>query len=298
MDRYTVNPDEIYDQSVYGETPDDFLERIRHRDIAHYTVQIIPSGDWAEIKIFPEWKKRSYIPKKGEKSPEAKQRQNHKDAVNKLTRILNHNFKPYEDVFATFTCDDNHLVLDDDSGFAMAEKGIRRIKYQFRKSGIPLKAVYKIEIKRAKDSVSRYIRTADGRQLYRPHLHIVMNKGVNMRKVETAWALGRNKKIELLRWAPEGFLKLATYLCKDTKRGRRRWNSTSIVQQPPPPKNLYNHKAGGKRRVADMAINRTLHKEYFEQLLPGYFFVQSNTNINDFSNGTYIHARLARRDTY
>ena len=97
MNRYTVNPDEIYDQSVYGETPDDFLERIRHRDIAHYTVQIIPSGDWAEIKIFPEWKKRSFVPKKGEKSPEAKQRQNHKDAVNKLTRILNHHFKPYED---------------------------------------------------------------------------------------------------------------------------------------------------------------------------------------------------------
>ena len=111
MNRYTVNPDEIYDQSVYGETPDDFLERIRHRDIAHYTVQIIPSGDWAEIKIFPEWKKRSFVPKKGEKSPEAKQRQNHKDAVNKLTRILNHNFKPYEDVFATFTCDDDHLIV-------------------------------------------------------------------------------------------------------------------------------------------------------------------------------------------
>ena len=295
MSRYTVNPDDIFDQQVYNETADDFLERIRHRDIAHYTVQVIPSGEWAEIKIFPEWKKRQYVPKKGNKTRETQQRLDHKNAVNKLTRILNHNFKPYEDVFATFTFDDDHLVLTDDEGFELAEKGIRRIKYQYRKAGIPLKAVYKVEIKRAKDCLSRYIRTPDGLQLYRPHLHMVMNTGVNMRRIEDAWALGRNKKIEMLRWSPEGFLKLAKYLCKDTKAGRRRWNSTAVIEKPPPPKNFYNNRAGGKRKVAEMATNRTLHKEYFEQLLPGYYFVQSETNINDMCSGTYIHARLARR---
>lgn len=295
MNRYTVNPDEVFDQQVYTETADDFLERIRHRDIAHYTVQIIPSGDWAEIKIFPEWKKRSYTPKKGNRTREAQQRLDHKNAVNKLTRILNHNFKPYEDMFVTFTFSDDYLVQTDDEGFEMAEKGIRRIKYQYKKAGIPLKAVYKVEIKRAKDSLSRYIRTPDGVQLYRPHLHIVMNGGVNMRKIEQAWALGRNKKVEMLRWAPEGFLRLAEYLCKDTKPGRRRWNSTTTLEKPPPPKNLYNNKAGGKRRVAEIATTTTLHKEYFEQLMPGYFFVQSNTNINDYSSGAYIHARMAKR---
>ena len=297
MNRYTVNPDETFDQEIdiFTETPDDYLERIRHRDIAHYTVQIISSGEWAEVKIFPQWKKRSYVPKKGEKTKEAQQRLNHKYAVDKLTRILNHNFRPYEDVFATFTFDDNHLVLDDDTGFELAEKAIRRIKYQYRKAGIPLKAVYKVEIKRAKDRFSRYIRTADGRQLYRPHLHIVMNKGVPPRLLEQAWGMGRNKKLEILRWEPEGFLKLAIYLCKDTKPGRRKWNSTTNLEKPPQPKNLYTNKLGGKRKVAEIAIHQGLHRDYFEQILPGYFFVQSETTFNDISSGTYIHARMAKQ---
>ena len=128
MNRYTVNPDEIYDKYITAETADDFLERVRSKDICRYTIQRIFSGDWVEVKIFPEWKKRAWVPKRGETSPDAKQRQNKKDAINKLTRILNHNFVPYKDYFLTMTFDDDHLVLDDDTGFDMAEKGIRRIK--------------------------------------------------------------------------------------------------------------------------------------------------------------------------
>ena len=295
MNRYTVNPDEIYDSPLCEETADDFLERIRHREISHYTVQFIFSGEWAEIKIFPQWKKRSFVPKKGNRPKDAQQRLNHRNAVNKLCRILNHNFKPYKDLFCTFTFDDNHLVLDEDEGFAMADKALRRIKYQYKKAGVELKAVSKVEIKRAKDALSRYIKDADGRQLYRPHLHIVMNGGVEIPKLEGAWQYGRNKRLELLRYDREGFLKLAIYLCKDTKEGRRRWNSTTSLAKPPPPKSLYSHRAGTKRRVSDVATNANLRREYFEQLLPGYSFVQSGANINENSSGCYIHARMAKR---
>lgn len=295
MSRYTVNPDEIYDVPLGAESADDFLERIRHKSISHYTVQFIFSGQWAEIKIFPQWKKRSYVPKKGNTTKEAQQRLNKKNAINNLTRILNHNFKPYEDLFFTFTFDDYHLVDNDDAGFELADKALRRIKYQYKKAGVELKAVSKVEIKKAKDSNSRYIRTADGRQLYRPHLHIVMNGGVDIPKLEKAWQYGRNKKVELLRYDREGFLKLATYLCKDTKEGRRRWNSTTSIEKPPPPKVLYSHRAAGKRKVSDVALNANLRKEYFEQLLPGYGFVQAGANINEMSSGTYIHARMAKQ---
>lgn len=293
--KYTVNPDEIYDSPLTEETADDFLERIRHRSISHYTIQYIFSGQWAEIKIFPQWKKRSSVPKKGNTTKEAQQRLNHKNAVNQLCRILNCNFEPYKDLFCTFTFDDDHLVLDDETGFALADKALRRIKYQYKKAGVELKAVSKVEIKKAKDSMSRYIKTADGRQLYRPHLHIVMNGGVEIPKLERAWQYGRNKRLELLRYDREGFLKLATYLCKDTKEGRRRWNSTANLAKPPPPKNIYSHKAAGKTKVSDVAVNANLRREYFEQLLPGYSFVQSGANINDLSSGCYIHTRMAKR---
>lgn len=295
MARYTVNPDEIYDEQLMGETPDDYLERIRHREISHYTVQYLFSGEWAEIKIFPQWKKRSFVPKKGNRTKDAQQRLNKRNAINKLCRILNHNYTPYKDLFCTFTFDDEHLVLDDDTGFAMADKALRRIKYQYKKAGVPLRAVSKVEIKKAKNSLGAYIRTADGRQLYRPHLHIVMNGGVPIPKLEAAWQYGRNKRLELLRFDREGFLKLATYLCKDTKDGRRRWNSTTNLIKPPPPKTLYSHKAGTKRKVSDVVTNVNLRREYFEQLLPGYDFVQSGANINDLSSGCYIHARMAKR---
>ncbi|MBE6878669.1 MAG: hypothetical protein E7488_05840 [Ruminococcaceae bacterium] len=295
MNRYTVNPDEIYDRYLTAETADDFLERVRSKDICRYTIQRIFSGDWVEVKIFPEWKKRAWVPRRGETSPDAKQRQNKKDAINKLTRILNHNFVPYKDYFLTMTFDDDHLVLDDDTGFEMAEKGIRRIKYQYKKAGVELRAVYKIEIKRAKRSDSSYIRTADGRQLYRPHLHIVLNGGVDWQKIEQAWAVGENKKLEMLRWSNVGFLKLAQYLCKDTKKGRRRWNSTANLIKPPPPRTTYSDKQGRKSRVFEIAKNENLHKAYFEQLLPEYSFIQSTSTFSDFGSGCYIHARMAKR---
>lgn len=295
MNRYTVNPDEIYDKYLTAETADDFLERVRSKDICRYTIQRIFSGDWVEVKIFPEWKKRAWVPRRGETSPDAKQRQNKKDAVNKLTRILNHNFVPYKDYFLTMTFDDDHLVLDDDTGFEMTEKGIRRIKYQYKKAGVELRAVYKVEIKRAKRSDSSYIRTADGRQLYRPHLHIVLNGGVEWEKIEQAWAVGENKKLEMLRWSNVGFLKLAQYLCKDTKKGRRRWNSTNNLVKPPPPRTTYSDKQGRKSRVFEIAKNKNLHKAYFEQLLPEYNFVESTSTFSDFGSGCYIHARMAKR---
>ena len=295
MNRYTVNPDEIYDQYIPEETADDFLERVRHNDICRYTIQRIFSGDWVEVKIFPEWKKRTSVPKKEEKSPEAKQRHNKKEAINKLTRILNHNFEPYKDYFVTLTCDNRHLVFDEETGFEMAEKAIRRIKYQYKKAGVELKAVYKVEIKRAKRSDSSYIRAADGRQLYRPHLHIVMNDGIDWEAVESAWAIGENKKIEMLHWSPLGFYKLAKYLCKDTKKGRRRWSSTANIVKPPPPKTTYSDKQGRKNRVFEITKNRNLHKEYFEQLMPEYDFVESESTFSEFGGGCYIHARMAKR---
>lgn len=297
MNRYTVNPDEIYDQYLTAETADDYLERVRSKDICRYTIQRIFSGDWVEVRIFPEWKKRSFVPKKQSGTKEAQQRLNHRNAINKLTRLLNHNFTPYKDMFCTFTFDDKHLVLDEDTGFELAEKGIRRIKHQFKKAGVELKAVYKVEIKQAKRSDSSYIRTADGRQLYRPHLHIVMNGGVPMYKLVKAWAMGENKKIEMLRSSKTGFLKLATYLCKDTKKGRRRWNRTTNLIKPPPPKTTYSDKLGRKSRVFEVAKNENLHKDYFEQILPDYTFVQSTSTFSEFGSGCYIHARMARRDT-
>ncbi|MBQ5326501.1 MAG: hypothetical protein J6K80_04775 [Oscillospiraceae bacterium] len=293
--KYTVNPDEIYDSPLMDETADDFLERIRHRSISHYTIQYIFSGEWAEIKIFPQWKKRSQVPKKGNRTKDVQQRLNHRNAVHKLCRLLNHNFKPYKDMFCTFTFDDDHLVEDMATGFEMADRALRRIKYQYRKAGVPLKAVSKVEIKKAKDCFSRYIRTADGRQLYRPHLHIVLNGGVPFPLLESAWKYGSNKRIELLRYDREGFLKLAEYLCKDTQEGRRRWSSTTNLVKPPPAKNIYSHRAASKSRVSDVAVNANLRREYFEQLLPGYSFVQSGANINEASNGCYIHARMAKR---
>ena len=178
----------------------------------------------------------------------------------------------------------------------MAEKGIQRIKYRYKKAGIPLKAVYKVEIKRAKNSKSKYLFTADGRPLYRPHLHIVMNGGVSQRTLVKAWKIGGNKRSEVLRWDPEGFYKLGRYLCKDTREGKRKWNSTLNLTKPPKPKTNYSGKAGSKSRVKEVAVCENLQKEYLEQLLPDYAFAQSTTYCNKVNNGCYIHARMYRKE--
>lgn len=304
MPRFIADNEELYDKSFvaetydrqWEETPDDYLERIRHRQIKGYAVQVQHSGQWAEIKVFPIWKKRSFVPHTGNRTPDAQQALNHKNAVRRLTRILNHNFKVYEDWFCTFTADNQHLCVTEDECFALANKAINRIRYRYKKAGISFRAVYKAEVKRAKDRFGRLIKDSSGRQLLRVHLHIVLNKGVPIYDIWKAWGIGQQKKAEQLYYLPEGFEKLANYLVKDTKKGRRKWNSTLNLQQPPPPKTAYAHKAGAKRRVFEIARNENLRQEYFENILPGYSFVKSESTYNEQANGVYLYSRMVRRN--
>ena len=296
MSRYTVDPDEFFDRDICTETADDFVERVRGKGVSHYAVQTIYSGEWAEVRIYPCWKSKGNAPKKKPPNEDAKKRYNHKVAVDRLTRLLNHNFKPGKDLFYTFTFDDAHCVETAEEGFALADKGIKRIKYRYKKAGIELKAVYKVEIKRAKNCKSKYLFTAEGRPLYRAHLHIVMNGGVDHRELMKAWKIGKTKRIEVLRWDPEGFYKLAKYLCKDTKEGKRKWNSTFNLEKPPQPKTSYSGKSNSKRKIAEVAVQTGLQKEYFEQILPEYAFAQSEVAFRDFGDGCYIHARMYRKE--
>lgn len=290
---YTADVDSLYTEEL--ETADDFLERMRQKNIKSYAVKIFRSGQWAEIKIFPEWKKRSFVPHKGNTSDEKKAAQNKKDALRKLTRLLNHNYECYRDWFCTFTCDNNHLCRTGDECYKQINRAMNRIRYRFKKAGKPFVAVYKVEIKKARDRKGFYIKDSDGTQLLRGHLHIVFKAGVDIRTVNECWQMGNQKKSEVLRYYDEGFARLAAYFIKDTESGRRRWNCTTNLKAPPPPKVLYSSKAGRKSKVRELAINENLHKEYFENILQGYRFVDSEAKTNEYNNGVYLYARLARR---
>ena len=304
MNRFIAENEDVYDKSFvveedghrWEETPDDYLERIRHRNIKGYAVQIQHSGQWAEVKVFPIWKKRSFVPHAGEKSKETQKALNFKNAVRRLTRLLNHNFRLYEDWFCTYTADNNHLYLTEEECFAAAGRALNRIRYRYHRYGIPLKAVYKAEIKKAKDRFGRYIRDDQGRNMLRVHLHIVLNSGVPPMEIWQAWGIGYQKKSERLYYCREGFVKLATYLVKDTKKGKRKWNSTCNLEQPPPPKTLYAHREGTKSKVYDVAKNENLRADYFEKILPGYNFVESEATFNEHSSGAYLYSRMVLED--
>lgn len=305
MKHYIADNENLYDKSFkleingqeYEETPDDYLERIRAKEIQGYAVEIYKTGPWAEVKLFPIWKKRSFVPHTGGKTPDAQAALNKKNAVNRLTRILNCNFRPYEDKFCTFTCDNAHIYETEEECYEAVEKAVKRIKYRFKKRGVQLKAVYKIEIKRAKDRFGRFIKNSSGNIMLRPHLHIVLNKGVPDDEIFKAWGLGWQKRNETLYYCKEGFVKLARYLVKDTKNGRRSWNSTLNLVKPPPPQKSFTHKAGTKKKVFSAAANENLRKEYFESILPGYIFVQADFTYNENTNGVYLHSRLEKENS-
>ena len=282
----------------YEDTPEDYLEFLRDPSICRYAVKTTKSGKWLECEVYPIWSKASAVPRENKKgrTKKAQAALNERNAKRTFTRIINENFKPLEDVWATFTADDDHLFRTEKEAQKYINNFMERLRRLYKKHGLELKYAYAVEYKTAKDRFKRVIRDASGVPLVRAHIHIVLNGGINPADIIKKWAAGRIANVRPLQPDRTGFTGLARYITKEPAEGCRRFNCSRNLKKPKQTVSYKNRKAS-RRAIAELAKNENMRPQWFEKLYKNkYKFVDCEANWNEVNDGVYLYCRMELAD--
>ena len=278
--KYSVDRfDELYN---YTDTNEELIEqRLRNNNISHYRVKTIKSGEMLESEIYPVWNtnpKAGRAPKQ-KQSRKAQRNLNNKNAVKKVVRLINTNFKPNLDIWVKLGYDDEHLPTTIEEAQKEMQKYIRRVKNYIAKHGLPpLKYIYVTE--GGSDT---------GKRL---HHHIVMN----FRNRDIAEALWKNELYPQARRLKDSQFKfegMARYIAKEAKgANQKKWSASRNLERP-------------TITIADSKMTRAKANKIvlgyrdarteFERIYKGYQFNDMYTQLSEWVSGSYIYVRMRRK---
>lgn len=223
---------------------------------------------------------------------EAQQKANEKRSWLRLIQIVE----------ANFTDDDVRIGLDyagDPPDMDRVEKDIRnyldRVRRLRKRNGLPeLKAVYVIggdEFPAA---------TFSGK---RPHVHVIMNGGIDSKKLEALWKKGQLNRnhgranTTNLQEMSEGYGDISRYNWKNNfdrapKKGARKWRGTKNLKRPEPRATDAKMPNGRVRRIAYNFKNEA--KPIMEKLYPGCILQDVQVHFSDVIDGVYIRCVLRK----
>ena len=172
--------------------------------------------------------------KSGKGTPEAVRLYNRKLAKRRLTRLINANFEA-DDLWITLTYEQDKRPADKKAAKLLFNKFIRKLRSEYRKCGLELKALKC---------------TAVGERGAFHH-HLIINQGVKTRDITKLWRMvsGASNKAHPPYYVPlypEGeYSSLASYLVDqldigDEDLGERKWTGTRNLTKPTenPPKDI------------------------------------------------------------
>lgn len=286
-------------ESAYNKSLEDMEEWMAQQLFKHiktnYALKTIKAGDQLEVEIYPLFDKKEDIPEEGRVKKcnrEAQGRLNDKNARKRVERLINANFDN-EDLWCTFTYDDEHLPADGDIDTALknVKRFIKRLNYRRKKLGLPnCKYIY----------VTEYNPGAK----IRWHHHVVMDGLLDRDTVEKTWKCGKRSQIRRLEKDENGLSGMANYIVKekDRIRSEKRWNSSQGLKQPEV-KVVRNKRPQAKsgnyrkieRYVNDMVRNENAIKEQMKAWYPEYDFTFAKVYYNDFNTRFYIYTRLRKQ---
>ena len=130
----------------------------------------------------------------------------------------------------------------------------------------------------------------------RPHIHMIMNGGIDRDRLEEMWGKG-HANADRLQPRGEGLGGIATYFTKQTqdrppKKGVRRWRGSRNLKQPVRRSRDAKMPNSRVRRIAYDFRNQA--KEVMEKLYPGYVLQDCRVNYSDIVDGVYIRCVLRR----
>ena len=131
----------------------------------------------------------------------------------------------------------------------------------------------------------------------RPHVHVIMNGGIDRDALEAIWGKG-TANTHRLQPRDAGLGGIAVYLTKQTqdrpeKKGVRKWVPSKNLTQPVPGSRDAKMPNSRVRRIAYDFKN--IAKEVMEKLYPRYVFQECEVRYSDVIDGVYIRCVMRKR---
>ncbi|MEY9980487.1 hypothetical protein [Lysinibacillus sp. RC79] len=266
---------------------EEHFESLRSQSLAGYRVKTIKSGEMLEIEAYPFWNIPQESRKKERKeSSQAQKNLNDKNTKKHVTRLINANFRNYEDVWLTYTYPEGKMPSD----FEQAKKDmtnlIRRMKNWLKKrdqyKDFELKYIYVTE------------HTRDGSKV-RAHHHMVTNFP-NRDIAEGLWNCGGRTQSRRLQSDDFGFEGMARYITKEKgSKTMKRYTPSRNLKQPDV--TVADTKLT-RRRAGKIAKEEISAQEIFEKWHNDYQFKDMQVKFSDFVSGAYLYVRMKRIDDY
>lgn len=278
--------DSVFDQDINDISESEIEKALSKGKIKKvYATKIVEARDMADIEIYPEFtRKKSISPRPlTKKQKAAKRNLNDKNARKYLTRLVNTNFKNH-DIYATFTCDDDHLPNSIDDAHKLMTLFIKRLNYERKKRKLgKARYVYVIEYKpKAK---------------IRWHFHMAMDGDLDLDTVEAKWSAGRRNNTRRIAENDDGLDELASYLAKEPVRekNQKRWGSSQGLKKPKERKNHYMFKGSDVKKIIK---DRNVLENKVYKLFPNANIRKTKIYYNSYNGLFYITVRLKKDKTH
>ena len=244
-----------------------------------------PRIDAEVIPVFGRSQSGDLRKAKSQITREAQQRANDERSRRHLIQLVEANFTE-KDVAVTLsyagTAPDPERVDKDIRNF------ISRVRRKRKQLGLPkLKYIYAI----GGDEMP-----AAGYSGKRPHVHMIMNGGIDRDTLEQIWAKGR-ANADRLQPRDEGLGGIAVYFTRQKqdrpeKPGVRKWRGSRNLKQPVTRGRDARMTNSRVRRIAYNFRNEA--KAVMEKLYPGYVLQDCQVRYSDVVDGVYIRCVLRR----
>ena len=216
---------------------------------------------------------------------EAQQRANDERSRRHLIQLVEANFTE-KDVALTLSYDGN--APDPERVDKDVRNFIARVKRTRERMRLPeLKYIYAI----GGDEMP-----AAGYSGKRPHIHMIMNGGIDRDELERIWGKGF-ANADRLQPRSDGLGGIAVYFTRQKqdrpeKPGVRKWRGSRNLKQPVKRSRDANMTNSRVRRIAHDFRNEA--KEVMEKLYPGYMLQDCRVSYSDMTDGVYIRCVLRR----
>ena len=244
-----------------------------------------PRIDAEVIPVFGRSQSGDLRKAKSQITREAQQRANDERSRRHLIQLVEANFTE-KDVAVTLsyagTAPDPERVDKDIRNF------LCRVRRKRKQLGLPkLKYIYAI----GGDEMP-----AAGYSGKRPHVHMIMNGGIDRDTLEQIWAKGR-ANADRLQPRDEGLGGIAVYFTRQKqdrpeKPGVRKWRGSRNLKQPVRRSRDARMTNSRVRRIAYDFRNEA--KAVMEKLYPGYVLQDCQVRYSDIVDGVYIRCVLRR----
>lgn len=279
-----------YQQEVEKAEEQQLLDMLKEGKRQVYATKEVRAGEQLEVEIYPEFakKERDKIPNEAQrkKQRQAQRNLNEKNSRKQCERVINENFTD-RDIWATFTCDEDHVPKSMEEAKAIMQRYIKRLNYHRKKAGLPN---------------ARYVYVTECSKAGRWHYHIVLDGDMSMDDVEKLWTSGKRNQVRRLQKDENGLCGMAKYITKspeekgrkgDARKGMKSWTPSKNLRKPKEKVTHYKFKQKDVEKVvkdAD-ALPELLAKWFAKE---GYTYTSGEIRYNDFNGRFYIYARMRK----